>query len=231
VPGERAVRELLHARPSALHTLLIAQGREFPELEALAAKAGANVRRRPTAGLDARVGEGLARGIIAIADPPPTMQLEDVLDIEGPGLVVALDEVVDPRNLGAIMRSAEFFGARAVVVPEKRTAPLSPAAVRASAGATERLPRCVVGNLVRGLERAKSRDFWVVGTLPKGGQSLRGFEPPERAMVVLGGEQRGMRRLVTERCDMSVTIDGGGALASLNVSAAAAVVLSRFARG
>ena len=238
VPGERAVRELLEARPNAIKQLCFELGREIPELEARAASLGIRSERKSREDLEALVGFGLARGVVARAEPPPIRHLDELLAMPKPSgarrrLLVALDQVVDPGNLGAILRSAEFFGAVGVLWAKDRSAPLSPLAVRASAGATERLPLCVVTNLSRALETAKQEGWWVVGTLPEGDEPMGRVaqNSPDDLVVVLGGEHKGMRRVTVEACDFKLRIPRVGMLASLNVSAAAAVVLSSLAAG
>lgn len=235
VPGERAVVELLRASPGRVKRLLVEDGREFSAVRALAEDAGVQIEGVEREVLDELVGASLARGVLALARPPKRWAVEDLLEQdEGPRtrrghqLIVACDGVVDPHNLGAIIRSAEFFGALGVVWPRDRSAPLSPAAVRSSAGASERVSLAECTNLARVLEQAKARDWWVVGTVVDEGQPLHRFaeDPPQRMVLVVGSEQRGMRRLTRERCDVLLTITRGGSLGSLNVSAAAAVCLS-----
>jgi 23S rRNA (guanosine2251-2'-O)-methyltransferase len=227
------VRELVDARPGAIKEVLFEEGRELEELESQLRARGLSIARQPREELEARVGWGLARGVIARAEPPPNRHLDELLALPKPPgarrrLLVALDQVVDPGNLGAILRSAEFFGAVGVLWAKDRSAPLSPLAVRASAGASERLPLCIVTNLSRALQSAKDAGWWVVGTLPEGDESMVRVaqNAPEDLVVVMGGEQRGMRRITVDACDFKLRIDRVGEVASLNVSAAAAVVLS-----
>lgn len=220
----------------------------MPALVELATSLGVVIRPREREELDDAVGPGLARGVVAHARPPKAWAIEDLLEREdGPRtrrgfrLLVVLDGVQDPHNLGAVIRSAEFFGAAGVVWARDRSAPLTPAAVRSSAGATERLPLCQVTNLARALEQAKAAQWWVVGTVVDDDddddeakrtpvQSLRELaeDPPTDMVLVLGSEEKGLRRLTRERCDFLVTIEGAGSLGSLNVSAAAAVALARL---
>lgn len=246
--------ELLHAAPERVRELWIERGRDMPALVELAASVGVAIRPREREELDDAVGPGLARGVVAHARPPKAWAIEDLLEREdGPRtrrefrLLVVLDGVQDPHNLGAVIRSAEFFGAAGVVWARDRSAPLTPAAVRSSAGATERLPLCQVTNLARALEQAKQAQWWVIGTVvedeapsdegestgtsrPTTVQSLRELaeDPPTDMVLVLGSEEKGLRRLTRERCDFLVTIEGAGSLGSLNVSAAAAVALAQL---
>ncbi|PRP91006.1 23S rRNA (guanosine-2'-O-)-methyltransferase RlmB [Enhygromyxa salina] len=228
--------ELLRAGPGRVQRLLIETGREFPAIAALAAEAEVPIELVERELHEDLVGPGLARGVLAVADPPRSWDFDDLLEREdgprtrrGHRLIVVCDGIVDPHNLGAVIRSAEFFGAAGVVWARDRSAPLSPAAVRASAGASERVALSQVTNLSRVLERAKqSGDWWVIGTVVDAGAALRelAVDPPGQMLLVLGSEQRGLRRLTRERCDFLVTIERAGSLGSLNVSAAAAVALA-----
>ena len=211
----------------------------MPAVEELARAEGVPIERVERDELDALVGAGVARGVLAIAQPPRSWELDDLLEQTEPRsaggrrLIVACDGVVDPHNFGAILRSADFFGALGVVWARDRAAPLSATAVRASAGASERVRLVPVTNLARALESAKrAGPWWVVGTVVDAEQSLRDFagEAPEDLIVVLGSEHKGLRRLTRERCDFLVTIAGArdkaGGMGSLNVSTAAAVILA-----
>jgi 23S rRNA (guanosine2251-2'-O)-methyltransferase len=236
VPGERAVLELLRAAPRRVRRLSFERGREFPEILQLAQEAGIAVSIVEREFHDSLVGPGLARGVLAVADPPRDWDFLDLLEredgpvtVRGHRLIVVCDGVVDPHNLGAVIRSAEFFGAAAVVWPRDRSASLSPAAVRASSGASERMALGQLTNLARSLEQAKQDgQWWVIGTVVDGGEPLRDLarDPPARMLLVMGSEERGLRRLTRERCDFLVTIERAGTLGSLNVSAAAAVALA-----
>lgn len=236
MPGERAVTELLRGAPERVRRLSFERGREFPEILQLAEAAGIAISFVEREIHDSLVGPGLARGVLAVADPPRNWDFLDLLEREdgpvtsrGHRLIVVCDGVVDPHNLGAVIRSAEFFGAAGVVWPRDRSASLSPAAVRASAGASERMALGQLTNLARSLEQAtRGGEWWAIGTVVDGGQSLRELakDPPARMLLVVGSEQLGLRRLTRDRCDFLVTIERAGTLGSLNVSAAAAVALA-----
>lgn len=232
VPGERAVVELLRADPRRVRRLLALPDR-CPEAIDLATARGVPVDVCTPDAMAAVISLELARGVVAIARPPRLWDLQELLEQTAPEgrkrLLVALDGVQDPHNLGAILRSAEFFGARGVFWARDRSAPVTPTVVRSSAGATERLPLCQVTNLARALAEAKEAGYWVLGTVAEGGADLRqlardGF--PDAMVVVLGSEGTGLRRLTRESCDFLATIPGAGGVASLNVSAAAAVTLA-----
>lgn len=237
MPGERAVVELLRADPRRIRRLHVLATRPPGEIEALAAAQKVAVTRVSADELGLLLAPELARGVVAVASPPRDHDIEDLLALrpEAPArrrILVALDGVQDPHNLGALIRSAEFFGVLGLFWARDRSAGLSPAVVRASAGASERLPLAQVTNLARALEACKAADYWIFGTVPDGGEPLRALVDkglPEALVVVLGGEERGLRRLTRESCDFLATIPGAGGVASLNVSAAAAVTLSGVA--
>lgn len=237
----QAVRELITGAPDRVLKILI-EGDRHEDLVELAVAAGLTTERVDRDVMESWVGEGIARGVLGIASSPLRPDLESVLDVAADGprtrpagreLLVALDGVVDPMNLGAILRSAEFFGAAGAFWARDRAAPLSALAVRASAGASERLPLAAVTNLSRALDQAKEAGYWVVGTVVDHGASLHDLLAsdgvPDRVVLVLGSEHKGLRRLTRERCDLLVCIDGGGELGSLNVAAAAAAVLALLA--
>lgn len=234
VPGERAVVELLRADPRRIRRLHVLATRPPGEIEALAAAQRVAISRASADELAQLLAPELARGVVAVATPPREHDIDELIAMRPatPGrrrVLVALDGVQDPHNLGALIRSAEFFGVLGLFWARDRSAGLSPAVVRASAGASERLPLAQVTNLARALATCKERDYWILGTVPDGGQPLRALVDaglPDALVVVLGGEERGLRRLTRESCDFLATIPGAGGVASLNVSAAAAVTLS-----
>jgi 23S rRNA (guanosine2251-2'-O)-methyltransferase len=159
----------------------------------------------------------------AYADPGGLLAADDAL-------VVALDEVQDPRNLGAICRSAEAAGAAGVAIPSRRAAQVTAAACKASAGAVEHLAVARVGNLVRWLESAKADGAWVYGADPRASTPYTDADLGGKSVIVLGGEGGGLRRLVAERCDGTIAIPLVGRVESLNVATAAAVLLFEATR-
>lgn len=219
--------------PSRVRRLLVAPARAELAVVAQARAAGIAIELADPQRLARLADDGPAKGMVALADPPPVVALDELVAAalaQPRPRLVALDGVVDPHNKGAILRSAEFFGVAGALWSKDGSAPLSPAAVRASAGATERLAMAEVGNLARALRDCKDEGLWIVGTVAEGGQPLaeaaRPGVLPEALVLVFGGEHDGMRRLTRELCDFQVTIERSGAIASLNVAAAAAVVLA-----
>ena len=169
------------------------------------------------------------QGIVAEVDPYPYAPATSVLAAED-ALVLALDGVQDPRNLGAICRSAEAAGAAGVVITARRAAQITPAACKASAGAVEHLAVARVANLVRWIEAAKEAGAWVYGASADAPTRYTEVDLSSKSVIVLGAEGKGLRRLVAERCDGSLAIPLAGRVRSLNVAAAAAVLLFEAVR-
>ena len=164
------------------------------------------------------------QGIVAEVDPYPYADPIALLDADD-ALVVALDQVQDPHNLGAVCRAAEVAGAAGVVIPERRAASVTAAACKASAGAVEHLPVARVRNMADWLEDAKRREAWVYGAAAESERSYTDVDWSGRAVLVLGSEGSGLRRRVAEACDELVSIPVAGSVGSLNASVAAAVIL------
>jgi 23S rRNA (guanosine2251-2'-O)-methyltransferase len=171
------------------------------------------------------------QGIIAMVSEKPMLSLDALLGAaRDPALLVALDGVEDPRNLGAILRSVEAAGADGVLLPDRHSAGLSETVARASAGALEHVKVARIGNLVQALDELKARGIWVVGFDAAGRERWDAVDLTRPVALVLGGEGRGIRRLVREHCDHLVSIPHFGHVASLNVSVAAGVALYEAVR-
>ncbi|MCA9529018.1 MAG: 23S rRNA (guanosine(2251)-2'-O)-methyltransferase RlmB [Myxococcales bacterium] len=233
ITGPRFVREAVEGpRAGELEALYIDAARER-SLEPLAEAArarGVPVEYRPRAALD-RLAHGVRhQGAVAVARAYGYVDPLSLLSIEAP-LLVALDEVTDPHNFGAIIRSAVAFGADGVVVPKRRSATVTPVVVRASAGATEHARIAPVTNLSRFLLSAGAAGIDVVGLAADGDLPLSELGPaPLGRVFVIGSEGRGLRRLVRERCGRLVFIPQTGPIASLNASVAAGVALYEASR-
>ncbi len=171
------------------------------------------------------------QGIAVLVDPLPEPDLDEILAGAGPdALLVVLDQVTDPQNVGAVLRSAAAFGALAVVVTRDHAPPITGALAKAASGALEVVPLVTVTNLARALDRLKAADVWCVGLAEDAATPLTGAWPEGRAALVLGAEGKGLRRLTRERCDALHRLPTRGRIASLNVSNAAAVALYELAR-
>lgn len=164
------------------------------------------------------------QGIVAEVDPYPYADPTSLLDADD-ALVVALDQVQDPHNLGAVCRAAEVAGAAGVVIPERRAASVTAAACKASAGAVEHLPVARVRNLADWLEDAKRREAWIYGATADAERLYTEVEWAGRAVLALGSEGSGLRKRVAQTCDELVSIPLAGRVGSLNASVAAAVIL------
>lgn len=236
--GHHVVREALLAGRRRLVRLFLdasAEGEEGAALRGLAAAAGVEVVPVPRRRLiELGGGDARSQGVVLEAGPLPELALTELLGGEpGKRRLVALDGVEDPQNLGAIARVAEAAGAAGLVLTRRRAPPLSPAASRASAGALEHLAVARVTNLPRALGELREQGFWSLGAEP--GAELDLFSAPDRLfasdlVVVLGAEGRGLRRGVRAVLDHELRIPMTGRVGSLNVAAAAAVVLFEVAR-
>lgn len=169
------------------------------------------------------------QGVVAEVEPFPYADPGSLLKRED-ALVLALDQIQDPRNLGAICRSAEAAGATGVVIPERRAAAVTAAACKTSAGAVEHLPIARVTNLADWLGTAKDAGAWIYGAEARAEAPYTQQDLSGRVVLVLGSEGEGLRRLVAESCDVLVSIPVRGRVASLNVSAAAAVMVFEVVR-
>jgi len=182
----------------------------------------------PPPRLDA-MAPGVNQGVAAELKPRRDWTLRQLLDRK-PSLLVALDSIMDPQNLGAILRTAEVAGADGAIVPEHRSAPLSPAAVKASSGASELLPIAKVAGLPSAVVEVKRAGIWCVALDPRGELLAWDFDFTQAVCVVVGSEGSGVQRLVKERCDARVRLPVAGHVASLNASAAAAALLYEVVR-
>jgi 23S rRNA (guanosine2251-2'-O)-methyltransferase len=232
--GINPVLEALNAGTRHFDRLLVVKGlrnRRISEAVSRAGRMGVPLRFEARETLD-RMSAGVPhQGIIAVVSAKPVLGLEAVLaEARSPALVLVLDGVEDPRNLGAILRTAEAAGADGVVLPERHSAGLSETVGRASAGALEYVRVARVGNLVQALEALKARGLWVVGFDAAGHERWDSVDYRGPVALVLGGEGRGIRRLVREHCDHLVSLPLFGHVGSLNVSVAAGVALYEVIR-
>ncbi len=231
--GVHAVETVLREAPDQVMELWLVQSRRPGEartrVRSVAEQAGVRFRLVTDAQLRAAVGDVAHQGVAARVSDFEYADEDTLLALEGPCLLVALDEVQDPHNLGAIIRTACGLGASGVVIPRHRSASVTPAVRKVSAGATSRLPVARVTNLSRFLAQARDRGFWVYGAVVDGGERVPGVALADRAVLVVGSEGAGLRRGVREQCDVVVTLPSGG-VESLNVSVAAALLIWEWAR-
>jgi 23S rRNA (guanosine2251-2'-O)-methyltransferase len=236
--GLHPVEEALRAGKRRFDHVLVARERRDERLERLIAQcreAGVRVRPEPREQLTQVAQTTAHQGVVAVVRPQELLAIEDLFAADraragAARLVLALDGVEDPQNLGALLRVADGAGVDGVVLTERRSAPLSAAAVKASAGAVEHLRIARVVNLVRALEDLKQRNLWVVGLDERGETDYDRFDLTGDLVIVLGREGAGLHDLVRRTCDHLLRIPMAGGVSSLNVSAAGAVVLYEAAR-
>jgi 23S rRNA (guanosine2251-2'-O)-methyltransferase len=226
------VREALRAG-RALDRLLIARGSGGPRLQEiidLAREHSVPVRFEPREALDRASNSAAHQGVVAFGAVQRYAELEDVVARAGVQLLVLLDGVEDPHNLGAIIRTAHAAGASAILIPDRRAAGLTDVVGKAAAGALEHLPVVRVGNVTQTLEMLKKRGFWIYGLDERGAQLYSETDYAKPTVFVLGGEGQGLHQLVKKHCDVLVRIPMAGAISSLNVSVAAGIVLFEWRR-
>ena len=235
--GIHSVRVLLSRHPQRVRRVLLAGGRDagrLGEIRSLAQRAGVQVSAADDATLD-KLAEGERhQGVVAELLPragDPETQLEEALEAAGGApLLLGLDGVQDPHNLGACLRSADAAGVAAVIVPRDRAAGLTPVVRKVAAGAAETVPLVAVVNLARTLRDLKERGIWLVGTDDAADKTFYDADLQGPVALVMGSEGEGMRRLTRECCDQLVSIPMAGAVESLNVSVATGVVLFEAVR-
>ncbi len=235
VAGLAPVRELVSARPEAVRVVYLAAGVRSPEVRALrdlCRERGVRVEEAPPGRLDSLAAGARHQGAVALTAGFEYAGLEDLLAAAAArgerALLVVLDSVQDPHNLGAVLRSAAAFGAHGVVIGKDRAAAVTPTVVKVSAGAAAHVPVARVVNVARAIEDLKKRHVWTVAAVP--GDASEAPSPwaldlRDPVALVLGAEGPGLRPLVERTCDLRVSIPMSGPVGSLNVSVAAAVLL------
>jgi 23S rRNA (guanosine2251-2'-O)-methyltransferase len=219
--GVRPVIEALRSERREVFEVLDATGNG--EVAVAAAASCVSVREVPRARIGDLTRGGAHQGVVARVGPYPYSDLDEILSTPDP-LVVVLDGVTDPRNLGAVLRAADGAGASGVVIPKDRAVGVTAAAVKASAGASEHVPVTRETNLRRAIDRIKEAGVWVYAA-EAGGTTYTELDLAGPVALVLGSEGRGIRRLVREGCDGALSIPMLGTVGSLNVSVAAALSL------
>ena len=227
--GVNPVLEALRGRRRPVERIAIARGARIARFDELMREAKASripVVRQPPAALDRAAGNRNHQGVVAWVGAARYASLDDVIArMRERPLAVLLDGVEDPHTLGAIVRTAECAGAAGVVVPERGAVGLTETVAKTSAGAREHMPVARVTNLAAAIEALKSAGAWVVGLEADAPAAYTDYDYAGPTALVFGGEGRGLRRLVRERCDLLVSIPLYGAISSLNVSVSVGVVL------
>ncbi len=230
--GRREVIELLRSDLKTQEILILrgGEGNTFDEILELSEARGVPIRLAERREFDNLFPDEIHQGAAAAFYPGPPVEFDDLISNGGPSLLVMLDGVMDPHNLGAVIRSAEVFGAKGVIIPERRAAGMTPAAIKTSAGAALRIPTVQAGNLANAIRKLKEAGFWIYGLDPDAKSSLWEEEFSERVCVVFGSEGNGLARLTRDLCDHLIKIPQIGRIGSLNISASAAIVLAELSR-
>lgn len=231
--GIHAVEEALAAKRPLDHMVIARglHGERIQKIVELARAGGVPVRFEERHRLDHIAGARHHQGVVAFAASGETVDLEDLFGAEGEKrLVVLLDGIEDPQNVGAIVRTALAAGAAGLVIPERRAAGLTETVARVSAGALAHLPVARVKNLVRAIEQLKGAGFWLVGLDERAEKNYSQADFAGRVAIVLGSEGEGLHELTRKACDFLVSIPTAGPVRSLNVSVAAGVVLFEAVR-
>lgn len=228
--GIHPVLEALRAR-RPLTRVVVAKGLSGPRIQEivdLCRELSVPVRFEPREALDRLAGNAAHQGVVALGAAHEFVSLDEVA--EAARLLLALDGVEDPHNLGAIIRTAHAAGADAILVPERRAAGLTETVAKAAAGALEHLPIARVGNLTQTLEQLKRRGFWIYGFDERGEETYDRVDYASPAAFVMGGEGKGLHQMIRKHCDFVVRIPLAGKISSLNVSVAAGIVLFEWKR-
>ncbi|MDY7219499.1 23S rRNA (guanosine(2251)-2'-O)-methyltransferase RlmB [Denitrificimonas sp. JX-1] len=231
VYGVHAVESLLRHHPKRVKALVLAEGRSEPRVQVL--RELAEEARIPVSTLSRREMDeqldGVHQGVLAKVSPSQVWgeaMLDELLDrLAEPPLLLVLDGVTDPHNLGACLRTADAAGVHAVIIPKDKSASLNATVRKVACGAAEVVPLVAVTNLARALEKLRQKGLWVVGTAGDAEQSLYQQDMKGPLIVVMGAEGAGMRRLTREHCDFLVHLPMQGSVSSLNVSVATGVCL------
>lgn len=236
VYGVHVVRAILQRDPSRIVQIHLAAARDdrrIAEIEQLAKEGGVAIRKVDPRALAQQVGEVSHQGVVADVHPLKSWGEDDLIEAlqgrEQP-LVLVLDGVQDPHNLGACLRTADACGALAVVVPKDRAAHVNPTVRKVAAGAAETTPVVAVTNLARNLRLLKEAGLWIVGAAGEAGQLAREADLKGPIAIVMGAEGSGLRQLTRENCDFLVRLPQLGAVESLNVSVATGMMLYEVLR-
>lgn len=235
IVGRNAVREALRSGRT-IQRLFITNDKvqgSLQEIIGLAKDKGIELRRVDDKQLSKYADGVVHQGVVALAVPVKFADLGEVLQnwsSDKAPLLILLDGIEDPHNMGAIIRTAECCGATAVLIPKRHTAPINATVAKTSAGALESIPLVQVGNVAQTIEELKKQGFWVLGAHMEGQQTLYQADLTSPLVLVIGNEGKGLSRLTKERCDFLVTIPMYGRINSLNASVAAAILMYEAVR-
>ena len=230
--GIHPVLETLKRTPREIEKIILAPGRKGEETDEIAAAAGRNhipLEFRSRESLEAMTGTPGHQGVACMCKDFHYIGIDELLarcrNSCNSSIVLLLDCIEDPQNLGSLIRTAHCFGVDGIVIPERRAAPVTPAVIKVSAGAARHIPVARVTNLATVLDRLKESGFWIFGASAEGGRPVRGLEFGRKVALVLGGEGKGMRPLIQKKCDFLVSIPMAGSIDSLNVAVAGGIIM------
>lgn len=215
--------------PGAIQHIFLSPDFRRSPIDILARQHAIPLSYEPPSFFHALAPGGGHQGAAAHLQPFPYTPLSDILDAHA-NLLLILDGILDPRNLGALLRTAEGAGVGGVVLPRRRAAGLSAVVEKTAAGATAHLPICQASNLARSLDRIRAAGYWLVGLAPGAPQTLYELGPQRDIALILGNEEKGLRPVVRNRCDCLVALPMRGEIGSLNVSVAGAIALYEIVR-
>ena len=235
--GLNPVLEALKAQKRRCYKIIIEQGKPQARLNSLIQLARENkvpIETIPKTAFQKKYRNYNHQGVIGVFAIIPTLELEELIKLafqKSPlPILVALDGIQDPQNLGVIIRSAEALGAHGIILPKNRTSAINEPVAKCSSGAIEYLPIAWVTNLTRGIEQLKKEGFWIAGIIPDGNTPCYEHKFDAPMVLVIGGEEKGIRPLLKKSCDITLKIPMEGSLGSLNASAAAAVIFYEASR-
>ncbi len=229
VYGLHPVREYLRAAPETFQHIFLSPHLKRSPIDILARHNAIPLSYEAPSFFHALAPGGGHQGAAAHLQPFPYTPLSHILE-QHANLLLVLDGILDPRNLGALLRTAEAVGVGGVVLPKRRVAPLSAVVEKTAAGASAYLPLCQVSNLARSLDGIQAAGYWLVGLAPEAPQTLYDLGPQRDIALLLGGEEKGLRRVVRARCDCLVALPMRGEIGSLNVAVAGAIALYEILR-
>jgi len=237
IPGFHAVRESLLKADQQVREIWIEEGKKGPrvdELIGLAKERGVLALFKHRDDLELAAPGVTHQGVVALAGKFSYVDMEDLLrlslDAQGFRLILAADHITDEGNLGALIRTAAFFGVKGLILPRDRSAQMTGRLLKRTSGAYLHLTVAQVVNLGRGLDTLKKKGFWIIGAAGEGRVSIYDFDWNRDTVLVLGSESKGLSRPVRERCDELVSIPGEGSVESLNVSVAGGIILGEMMR-
>ncbi len=237
VSGFHGVREALFHKRMRIRELWVQHGKTSPrarEILGLARDQGIPVFSKPAGEITRLLPDVTHQGIVALSEGFAYSDLDELLGIAlragEKGLLVAADHITDEGNLGALIRTAGFFGAHGLIIPKDRSAGVTAKVLKRSSGTLASLPVARIVNMGRGLDRLKAEGLWIIGTSGEGPESVYAFDWKRPLVLVLGNEQKGLTRTIKERCHQVVRIPIQGPVESLNVAVAAGAILSEIIR-